>query len=314
MSLPMIVDWATAAELSPIEWQCRRRAYLDRVEPWVVDRLGRMSRQDKHPVKDFLFEYYSFRPAHLMRWTPGFGVRLKQASRQDILWKDFTQQGEDLLLLPESFPQQRLSYLDWAIAYLEAVCQREPSFHCFGLHEWAMVYRESKHRHSQVPLRLGQQETDAFLESQTICCTHYDAFRFFTPLARPKNRFQLTRELTIHFDQPGCLHVTMDLYRFAYKIAPYVPSELLADALELAASARELDMRASPYDLRSFGYEPIPIETREGREVYVHRQRDLFHRAAPIRQGLLKVYRDLREQASTETRSEGLDVTLGGKG
>jgi hypothetical protein len=33
-------------------------------------------------------------------------------------------------------------------------------------------------------------------------------------------------------------------------------------------------MRASPYDLRELGYEPIPVETPEGRADYVRRQRD----------------------------------------
>src|SRR5438045_1263330 len=54
--------------LSPIPreiWQPARAADLARVRPWADDRLRRMSRQEKHPVHDFLFEYYSFRPAHL---------------------------------------------------------------------------------------------------------------------------------------------------------------------------------------------------------------------------------------------------------
>lgn len=69
--------------------------------------------------------------------------------------------------------------------------------------------------------------------------------------------------------------------RWAIKIFPFIPSELLADALELAIQAREVDMRASPYDLSmlremkrfqdaereygAFNLEPIKIETREVR-------------------------------------------------
>ena len=33
----------------------------------------------KHPVHDFLFTYYSFRPAQLRRWSPGYGVVLADA-------------------------------------------------------------------------------------------------------------------------------------------------------------------------------------------------------------------------------------------
>ena len=64
----------------------------------------------------------------------------------------------------------------------------------------------------------------------------------------PKQRrfFHPAKYRIICFDQRGCVHVTMDLYRYAYKIAPWVRAELIADAFELAWRARELDMRASP--------------------------------------------------------------------
>ena len=57
----------------------------------------------------------------------------------------------------------------------------------------------------------------------------------------------------------------MDLYKWAYKLAPATPGELLADCFALAADVRELDMRASPYDLADLGYAPVPIETPAGR-------------------------------------------------
>ena len=70
-------------------WEAARAAYLGRVRPWAEDRSRRMSRGQKHPVHDFLFEYYSFRPAHLMRWTPGMNVVLEGAAVEDIGWADF---------------------------------------------------------------------------------------------------------------------------------------------------------------------------------------------------------------------------------
>jgi hypothetical protein len=173
------------------------------------------------------------------------------------------------------------------------VRDREPSFACFGLHEWAMVYRDPNVRHPYVPLWLSREETDAVVESQPVRCTHFDAFRFFTAAAVPLNRFPLTRDTTTENDQPGCLHVTMDLYRFAYKIGPFCPSAVLADAFELAMATRELDMRASPYDLSGYGFAPVKIETREGREEYVELQRELHRRGEPIRERLLTVYREL---------------------
>jgi hypothetical protein len=179
------------------------------------------------------------------------------------------------------------------VRYLEATRDREPSFGCLGLHEWAMVYRDPDVRHPYVPLRLSREQTDAVVDGQPLRCSHFDAFRFFTPAAAPRNRLRLTRQATTDHDQPGCVHVTMDLYRFAYKIAPFCPAEVTADAFELARAAREVDMRASPYDLSGYGFPPVRIETREGREEYVELQRGLYQRAVPVRERLLEVYRRL---------------------
>lgn len=252
-----------------------------------------MARHEKHPVYDFLFEYYSFRPAHLLRWTPGFGILLEDATRDDITWNEFTVTNNGLLLPASVFPEHRVSYLRWAVQYLEAVLAREPSFGCMGLHEWAMVYRDPNVRHPHVPLRLSREETDAVIDSQPLRCTHYDAYRFFTLAAAPLNRYPLTRATTTDHDQPGCIHANMDLYRFAYKIAPFCPSEVVADAFEVAREAREVDMRASPYDLTAYGFAPIQIETRSGREEYVEHQRVLVARAQPVRERVLAVYRRL---------------------
>ena len=272
-------------------WEAERSAYLARVRPLADDRVRRMSRQEKHPVHDFLFDYFSFRPAHLLRWSPGANVLLEDATPADIGWAEFTPAGGGVVLRAESFPEQRRGYLSWALAYLEAVRDREPSFACMGLHEWAMVYRDPDVRHPYVPLRLSRADTDAVVESQALRCTHFDAFRFFTKDAVPLNRTPLTRAATTEHDQPGCVHVTMDLYRFAYKIAPFCPGDVTADAFELAAAAREIDMRASPYDLSGYGYPPMRIETREGREEYVGLQRELSARSVPIRERLIGVYR-----------------------
>jgi hypothetical protein len=274
-------------------WESRRAEYLRRVRPWAEDRVRRMSRREKHPVYDFLFEYYSFRPAHLLRWSPGFGVVLEGAAVADTGWAEFTLGPDGLVLLPAVFPAHRVAYLRWAVRYLEATRDREPSFACLGLHEWAIVYRDPDVRHPSVPLRLSREETDAVVEGQPLRCSHFDAFRFFTPAAAPRNRLQLTRQATTDHDQPGCVHVTMDLYRFAYKIAPFSPAEVTADAFELARAAREVDMRASPYDLSGYGFPPVRIETREGREEYVELQRSLYQRAVPVRERLLEVYRRL---------------------
>jgi hypothetical protein len=274
-------------------WREAKTTYLARVRPWAEDRVRRAARREKHPVYDFLFEYYSFRPAHLLRWTPGFGVALEGATRDDIAWGEFVPCDGGLALPASAFPEHRVPYIRWAVEYLAAVLAREPSFACLGLHEWAMVYRDPNVRHPYVPLRLSRARIDAVVESQALLCTHYDAFRFFTREAAPRNRWELTRAATPGHDQPGCIHANMDLYRFAYKVAPFCPSELVADAFEVARAAREVDMRASPYDLGGYGFAAIPIETRPGREEYVELQRGIAARARPVRERLLEVYRSL---------------------
>jgi hypothetical protein len=191
------------------------------------------------------------------------------------------------------FPRARRKYLGWATRFLEITTTREPNFCCFGLHEWAMIYREKSVRHSEVPLRLEGSEIASLVEAQGLGCTHFDAFRFFTEPARKRNRTALSRETTINMDQRGCIHVSMDLYRFCYKIAPWIESELLVDAFELARFAREIDMRASPYDLRSIGFAPIRVETADGRAEYVRLQRKISERAKPIRQRVLLAYQRL---------------------
>ena len=63
----------------------------------------------------------------------------------------------------------------------------------------------------------------------------------------------------------------------------------MADCFELAQEIRELDMRASPYDLRGHGYEPVRIETPEGKAAYVAGQRAFAERGAVLRKRLLDV-------------------------
>jgi len=118
------------------------------------------------------------------------------------------------------FPLVGLPMVRWCIQLLKATLERVPVFHCFGLHEWAMVYRSEEVRHEQVPLRLHRDELARFVENQNLCCTHFDAFRFFTPKAAPRNRIQLNRYSQLEHDQPGCIHANMDLYKWAFTLAP----------------------------------------------------------------------------------------------
>jgi hypothetical protein len=287
----MRIAQETPAAVPSTVWQHRAWLHRERVQPWIAPYLDQKSRQAEHPVYDFLFQYYSFRPAQLARWSPGPDVAIAADRIEDLpgslKWWEPAGGGWRLI----AFPSARHEYLDWATRFLEATSVREPNFCCFGLHEWAMVYRERSIRHSEIPLRLDRSRIASVVDTQNLVCTHFDAFRFFTEPAQKRNQTVLHRETAIEMDQTGCIHVNMDLYRFCYKIAPWIESELLADAFELARFAREIDMRASPYDLRAIGFEPIYIETPDGRAEYVRLQRKIYERARPIRHRVLAAYR-----------------------
>jgi hypothetical protein len=261
-------------------WQRRAAAHEARVDRWVQPHLERRRQGVAHPVHDFLFTYYSQRPAALRRWHPGYGVTLLDSPEYAGL-KGYT----NGTLSPDHLTSQH-SLIESIHHLLAATASRQPTLGCFGLHEWAMVYRTGETRHPW-PLRLGAAGTDTVVESHRIACSHFDAFRFFTDAARPLNMLSPGRDDRPAFEQPGCLHAGMDLYKHAFRLSPLVPSELVADCFELAWDIRELDMRASPYDFADLGFVPIRIESAEGKAEYVAAQRAFAERAAPLRRRII---------------------------
>ncbi|GAB2670612.1 hypothetical protein GCM10027271_33630 [Saccharopolyspora gloriosae] len=276
------------------EWRARRAAHQERVERWTGPHRRRQRAGHKHPVMDFLFTYYSHKPSLLERWQPGLGVAL-EGGEEFLERRGYRATPDGVALDPAVLTAKRRDTARFVHGLLTAVRSRRPHLGCFGLHEWAMLYRTSPGdvRHEAWPLRLGHAGTDEVVESMPIKCSHHDAFRFFTEPARPLNALQPTRAEQVALEQPGCLHNNMDMFKWAYKLDPLVPAELVADCFELAVEIREADMRASPYDLSELGYEPIAVETPEGRAEYVRRQRDFADRAAPLRARLIEACEDL---------------------
>ncbi|MBS2937349.1 3-methyladenine DNA glycosylase [Nocardioides sp. J2M5] len=283
--------------LSRDTWRARDEAHAARVDALVAPHLARRADQVKHPVHDFLFTYYSQRPAQLRRWHPGAGVALEDAPEHaalkgygpvSLVEEDAPRPSRDPVAVTTAYVVSQQRLLRQLRGLLAATAARAPQLSCFGLHEWAMVHRSVEHgtRHDW-PLRLGPAGTDEVVESHRIGCSHFDAFRFFTPTARPLNTLQPGRDDRPAFEQPGCLHAGMDLYKHAFRLTPMVPSELVADCFELARDIRVLDMRASPYDLADLGFEPVRIETSAGKAAYVEAQRGFAERGAPLRARLL---------------------------
>ncbi|WP_298804723.1 3-methyladenine DNA glycosylase [uncultured Pseudokineococcus sp.] len=287
--------------LAEEEWVPVAEEHRRAVEALTAGHRERALAGEPHPVEDFLFTYYRFRPGQLARWHPGAGVvLLGDAARERLGWRGYVawadQDGREGVVVDAAgvaaSQGRRLSHVRDVVA---ATRGRAPELGCFGLHEWAMVHGSATDpsvlRHERQPLRLGAEGTDAVVEEGArrgwLRCTHVDAFRFYPGSAVELSPLRPTRDTQAALEQPGCLHAGMDLYRAAFLLVPLAPSSLVLDAFRLARDIRELDMRASPYDLSRYGREPVRVETAEGRAQYATEQRALAVRGQDLRDRLL---------------------------
>jgi len=280
-------------EISSLDWNLRAKEHYEKLEGITEAFLTRRGRGQKHAVHDFLFVYYPFSPTKLRQWIPSITEQLiiENQDLEKYPWLNeqwFKMDGNLLGLKSEWITPSTLKAASFIENLCDTISNRPMRFNCFGLHEWAMVYKASAEtiRHQGHKLRLPQNELDSFVASQMICCSHYDAFRFFTEEARPLNKLNPLATTKVEMEQGGCLHANMDLYKWAGRLWPWIGSDFIAKAFFLTLEARVLDMRASPYDLSSMGYLPICIETKEGREQYQKEQQQLALRAMPLRQEL----------------------------
>ena len=259
------------------------------MEPWVEAFRQRRTVRQKHPVHDFLFEYYQCKRRLIAEWHPPINVILiGDEAMKYLTYKQYTKQLNGVFLDPSRISSKLLSSLVWIGKLIEAALARRSQHQCYGLHEWAMVYKPESIRHENTPLRLSPQEIEKVIESNSVCCTHYDAFRFFTEAAKPINTIQPSHEDRRVNEQFGCVHFNMDLFKWCYKLHPWISSELLLECFQLAVKARELDMRASPYDLEEYGYDPICIETAAGRAHYQEYQKNIGDEGRMLASRLLK--------------------------
>ena len=297
--------------LSPSEWHHLERTHQARAAALTAAHRERRARGEKHPIEDFLWTYYSVKPAELARWHPGAGVVLADAGVDRAAWRHYTivaaVSGATVDL--DTYFARRGATVDFVEELLNATIEHTPQYGCFGLHEWAMVYRlgPEQVRHAGLPLRIGHAATDVVVESHRIACTHFDAYRFFTPEAAPMNTLRPTRETQGQLEQAGCLHAGMDVYKWAAKLGPIVPGEVLLDAFEFARDIREVDMRASPYDVTGFTgadglpLTPIAIETPEGKRLYAELQRGFAARGNALRERVLAAISVARRAFDAQT-------------
>lgn len=303
--LSATVARAPVRVLEAPEWRALEAAHHARADALTAGHRARVERGERHPIEDFLFTYYSYAPRKLRRWHPGPGIELADAAAEPRAAWNWYEPGttpDGIVVDAAGLQASKPQFFRGIERMLRLTASRAPAFGCFGLHEWAMVYRQGEHRHP-VALRLGQDATDAVVDGNDLKCTHIDAFRFFTDEAMPRNRFVPTRENQPELEQPGCLHAGMDVYKWAMKLGPLVPGELLLDAFELARDIRYLDMQASPYDMAEWGGAPVRIETPEGKAEYVRRQRGFAERSNALRGRILEAWHG--PDAATSARGRG---------
>ncbi len=287
--------------LTYAQWHPRLLAHEAQVAEWTKPRLERRKAGRKHPVDDFLFDYYRLTPGKLRQWHPGYlqvmmdvppEICARYTGSRD--YRVDCASGR-VQADPDRFAR-RAAMLRRSITVLTNAATRPATFSCFGMHEWAMVYRSepARIRHAEEALRLSPAQIASVVEATGLRCTHFDAYRFFTDSAASRQT-ALTPNDQLTTEQPGCLHFGMDLYRHVYQAGPFLPSELLAACFAHAKAARRLDMRASPYDLASYGLSPIRLETAEGQARYVHEQRELSRQSAELRRETLTALESLME-------------------
>ncbi|GAX18671.1 hypothetical protein FisN_10Hh116 [Fistulifera solaris] len=305
-------------------WRTAAAQHAEHVHELLRPGLSNDALDAKHPVYNFFIEYYGMKGAKgvrkLKQWSlPTYPVFLEGAKLDDL--------GDLLPLRGASVQSAGISYCPsnyylssedlvgpasafvWYYKVLQQSTQRDPVLHCYNLHEWAMQYHppgspppQSGKYQKHLPLRVDRDTLNAAVERNGVCCTHYDALRFFAPTALPLNTVPLvSRDQQLINEQPACLHATMDLFKMITKLQPFISADLKLRCLSLAVQARRLDVAASPYDASAYGITAIPIETSDGRSLYKKKQLQLLKESQPVRLELLAAFEQFLQTAFDDT-------------
>ena len=76
------------------EWRALESQHHERADALTAGRRARAARGQTHPVDDFLYTYYSYKPAVLRRWHPGLDTRLQDAAAEPrAQWRWYSTEG-----------------------------------------------------------------------------------------------------------------------------------------------------------------------------------------------------------------------------
>ena len=204
----------------------RRLAHRARLAPYVEPHLARRRAGEKHPVHDFLFTYYSFSPAKLLDWQPGWPA---SGQRRPAGATPRPRRHHARPAAGNGRASADVRLLRAARVGDGAPRRTRPGIRCRC--GWAPPAPTRSWSRTGSPARTSTPSASS-------------------PRRRvPLNRLRPGRDDRPAYEQPGCLHATMDLYKHAFRLWPLVGSDLVADCFELAWDVRIVDMRAAPYDL-----------------------------------------------------------------
>ena len=139
---------ATPKILESVHWKQAMADHKDRVQEWTTPYKKRRSKTESHPVHDFLFSYYSYSIGRLESWHPPAGTHLEFSPTENkhipshFSENYYTKKGGYLFLDPTK-SVSRLNSHRWILQLLEHTQKNKPIYGCYGMHEWAMVYKLS---------------------------------------------------------------------------------------------------------------------------------------------------------------------------
>src|SRR5690625_1756589 len=120
--------------LPAVIWTGMQESHQQRLKSLIEPYLEKRSRRARDPVLDFLFEYYTFRPTHLYRWSPGIGVGLEcNDSNQLPGIRELTLHEGVAWLDRDEFPVKRARSFRWILEVLHNSTKRRPLFGCFEI-------------------------------------------------------------------------------------------------------------------------------------------------------------------------------------
>ena len=285
-----------AAVLPAAEWQARTAAHEARIDRWAVPHRERRTRGESHPVHDFLFTYYSETPGRVRRWHPGVGTALApppDGPAPHAEWRWY-RTGDDGTVAPRPGglprrPRQRRCASCTSCSPPPRAGRCSPAASGCTSGRWSTAPTSAGTR---CPLRLGQAGTDAVVEAHPIRCTHFDAFRFFTPAGRrPQPPAADPGEPDRDWSSRAACTRRWTSTSGPTSSAPPSPVSCSPTASSWPPTSASWTCGPRRTTCSDLGYAAVAIETAEGKAEYAAAQRGFAaprRRAAPTSPGRLR--------------------------